>query len=100
MDQNESKRPTASQQQAQNEIEHEQAYVDRVYARLDEASRTARSLVTEGYARASVGHEGALVERDAMVYQASKRLAALDAAHDGLVFGRLDLVDGEARYIG
>jgi len=100
VDQNEAVRPTASQQQTQDEIAHEQAYVDRVYARLDEASRTARSLVAEGYARASVGHEGALVERDAMVYQASKRVAALDAAHDGLVFGRLDLVDGEARYIG
>ena len=100
MVQNESVRPTASQQQADDEIAQEQAYVDRVYARLDEASRAARSLVAEGHARASVGHEGALVERDAMVYQASKRIAALDAAHDGLVFGRLDLVDGEARYIG
>ena len=100
MAQNESMRPTASQQQAEDEIAHEQAYVDRVYTRLDDASRAARSLVAEGHARASVGHEGALVERDAMVYQASKRLAALDAAHDGLVFGRLDLVDGEARYIG
>ncbi|UYM07845.1 AAA family ATPase [Solicola gregarius] len=93
-------RPAASQQQSQDEIAHEQAYVDGVYARLDEASKVARSLVAEGHARASIGHEGALVERDAMVYQASKRLAALDAAHDGLVFGRLDRIDGEARYIG
>ena len=100
MAESESVRPTASQQQAQDEIAHEQAYVDGVYARLDEASKVARSLVAEGHARASVGHEGALVERDAMVYQASKRIAALDAAHDGLVFGRLDLVDGEERYIG
>ncbi|MFI5429925.1 hypothetical protein [Aeromicrobium sp. UC242_57] len=44
--------------------------------------------------------KGGLVERDAMVYQASKRLSALHAAHDGLVFGRLNLVNGESRYIG
>lgn len=95
-----STRPAASDEQTQDEIAHEQAYVDGVYARLDEASKVARSLVAEGHARASVGHEGGLVERDAMVYQASKRLAALNAAYDGLVFGRLDLVDDEARYIG
>src|SRR4029453_16545349 len=31
------------------------------------------------------------VERDAMVFQAARRIAQLDAAHEGLVFGRLDL---------
>src|SRR5690606_1801574 len=41
-----------------------------------------------------------LVERDAMVYQASRRISALNAAHDGLVFGRLTMVDGDSRYIG
>lgn len=38
-----------------------------------------------------------------MVFQAAKRIAQLDAAHEGLVFGRLDLkpeVDPEPRYIG
>src|SRR5690349_17572363 len=60
----------------------------------------AQSLVKEGFARGHVGNEGGLVERDAMVYQASRRLSALNAAHDGLVFGRLNLVDGESRYIG
>ena len=29
-----------------------------------------------------------------------RRLSALNAAHDGLVFGRLDLLDGDSRYIG
>ena len=50
-----------------------------------------------------LGHEGGLVERDAMVFQAARRIAQLDAAHEGLVFGRLDLdeqVDPEPRYIG
>ena len=35
-----------------------------------------------------------------MVYQAARRIATLDAAHEGLVFGRLDRVEGDARYIG
>lgn len=87
-----------------SEVEHElaveQAYVDIVYARLEESAKVAQSLVKEGFARGHVGNEGGLVERDAMVYQASRRLSALNAAHDGLVFGRLNLVDGESRYIG
>lgn len=84
----------------QREIAVEQAYVDVVYARLEESAKVAQSLVKEGFARGHVGNEGGLVERDAMVYQASRRLSALNAAHDGLVFGRLNLIDGESRYIG
>ncbi len=84
----------------QLEIETEQAYVDTVYERLDASAKVAQSLVVEGMARGHVGNEGGLVERDAMVYQASKRLSALNAAHDGLVFGRLNLLNGESRYIG
>jgi hypothetical protein len=56
-----------------------------------------------GQNRGRLGHEGGLVERDAMVYQAARRLAQLDAAHEGLVFGRLDLQperDPDPRYIG
>ena len=83
-----------------NELAVEQAYVDVVYTRLEESTKMAQSLVKEGFARGHVGNEGGLVERDAMVYQASRRLSALNAAHDGLVFGRLNLIDGESRYIG
>jgi len=82
------------------EIELEQAYVDTVYENLDAASESAKALITEGLELGHVGHEGGLVERDAMIYQATRRMTALDAAYDGLVFGRLDLNDGEARYIG
>jgi DNA helicase IV len=85
---------------AQREIASEQSYVDTVYERLDASADVARALVKEGFARGHVGHEGGLVERDAMVFQATKRLSALNAAHDGLVFGRLDLGTGEQRYIG
>jgi AAA domain/UvrD-like helicase C-terminal domain len=91
-------RPTDSVVAA--EIAGEQAFVDVVYRRLDEAAEQAKALAVEGHGRGRLGHEGGLVERDAMVYQAAKRIATLDAAHEGLVFGRLDLVDGDARYIG
>jgi hypothetical protein len=82
------------------EIAHEQAFVDTVYVRLEESTKAAQALAVEGRARGTVGHEGGLLERDAMVFQAAKRVATLDAAHEGLVFGRLDLLDGETRYIG
>jgi len=45
----------------------------------------------------------ALFERDAFAFQAARRLAVLDAEHEGLVFGRLDLDEPgerEVRYIG
>jgi DNA helicase IV len=87
----------------EGEIEAEQVFVDRVYRQLEESARNAQQLAREGQARGSLGHEGGLVERDAMVYQAARRIAQLDAAHEGLVFGRLDMqhtVDREPRYIG
>ncbi len=84
----------------EQEIKHEQSVVDRIYTRLEAAVDAARSLAAEGHARARLGNEGGLVERDAIVFQASRRLADLDAAHEGLVFGRLDMRDRDARYIG
>lgn len=87
----------------EREVAAEQAFVDRVYRQLGEAGKAAQQLAKEGHSRAHMGHEGGLVERDAMVFQAAKRIAQLDAAQEGLVFGRLDLdaaVDAEPRYVG
>ena len=87
---------------AQREIAHEQEFVDSVYRQLEQSAKNAEALAKEGYGRGLLGHEGGLVERDAMVFQAAKRLATLNAAHEGLVFGRLDLgTEPHApRYIG
>jgi DNA helicase IV len=85
------------------ELATEQGFVDRVYVQLEKSARNAQALAREGHGRGALGHEGGLVERDAMVFQAARRIAQLDAAHEGLVFGRLDLqagVDPEPRYIG
>jgi DNA helicase IV len=88
---------------AEREVAREQEFVDRVYLQLEKSSRAAQEIAREGHGRGRLGHEGGLVERDAMVFQAAKRIAQLDAAHEGLVFGRLDLreeVDPEPRYVG
>ena len=92
-----------SEELAEREIAREQQFVDRVYRQLDMSAAAAKELAREGHGRGRLGHEGGLVERDAMVFQAAKRIAQLDAAHEGLVFGRLDLreeLDPEPRYIG
>ncbi|WP_246227076.1 HelD family protein [Propioniciclava coleopterorum] len=94
-----------------HELATEQAHVDAVYARLDQATDTARNAARSGqnlfrserdtWMREEDGT--ALFERDAFSYQAARRLAELDAEHEGLVFGRLDLddpEDREVRYIG
>jgi len=92
-----------AQNRMQREVEQEQTFVDRVYVQMEASAAAAKELAREGHARGRLGHDGGLVERDAMVFQAARRMAQLDAAHEGLVFGRLDLkpeVDPEPRYIG
>jgi len=88
---------------AAREVAQEQEYVDTVYDQLEKAAASAQELAKEGLARGRIGNEGGLVERDAMVFQAARRMATLDAAHEGLVFGRLDMrpdVSGQPRYVG
>lgn len=90
------------------QIAIEQAHVDRVYEQLEVATESARNVEREGRGK-FVTDRGdwmreedgtALFERDAFAFQAAKRLAVLDAEHEGLVFGRLDLTDPDTRYIG
>ncbi|MEO3748729.1 AAA family ATPase [Plantactinospora sp. B5E13] len=82
------------------EIEAEQRHLDRVYARLEQLRRSAARAEREGYQIARVGNFGALVERDAMVFHAARRRHTLDAEHEGLVFGRLDLRTGQVLHVG
>ena len=92
----------------ERELAAEQAHVDRVYARLVVATRSAQQVAREGlslyqsdrnsYVREEDGT--GLFERDVFAYQAARRLAVLDAEQEGLVFGRLDRTDGEVRYVG
>ena len=92
----------------ERELAIEQEHVDLVYRYLGAATASARSVAKQGqdlfrsdretYVREEDGT--ALFERDAFAYQAARRLATIDAEHEGLVFGRLDHTDGEVRYIG
>ncbi len=90
------------------ELAAEQSHVDAVYSRLDDATRSAKGAAETGGLLFRSDRESyvreedstALFERDAFTYQAAKRLAILDAEHEGLVFGRLDHDDREVRYIG
>ena len=82
------------------EIAHEQRHVDLVYERLEATRARAKAYEAEGHRRAQFGHEGGLVERDSIVYQAAVWLQRLEAEEEGLVFGRLDFEDREVRYIG
>ncbi|MEU6207885.1 AAA family ATPase [Micromonospora musae] len=84
----------------EQEIAVEQRHLDRVYARLAELRRSAVRAERDGYRLARVGNFGALVERDAMVFHAAQRRHALDAEHEGLVFGRLDLRDHQVLHVG
>ncbi|MEV0940438.1 HelD family protein [Micromonospora wenchangensis] len=84
----------------EQEIAAEQRHLDRVYARLAELRRSAARAERDGYRLARVGNFGALVERDAMVFHAAQRRHLLDAEHEGLVFGRLDLRDRQVLHVG
>ncbi|MGA3564112.1 HelD family protein [Melissospora conviva] len=84
----------------QQEIAVEQGHLDRVYTRLAELRRSALRAERDGYRMSRVGTFGALVERDAMVFHAAQRRHTLDAEHEGLVFGRLDLRDRSVLHVG
>ncbi|HEY0691063.1 MAG TPA: UvrD-helicase domain-containing protein [Kribbella sp.] len=80
------------------ELEAEQQHVDRVYARVGEAARSASRIAVDGHQRGQAQNVGrvrdeeqtGLYERDVLVFAAARRIAELDAEHEGLVFGRLD----------
>ncbi|MGH8882739.1 MAG: UvrD-helicase domain-containing protein, partial [Stackebrandtia sp.] len=82
------------------EIAVEQQHVDVVYARLEELRSSATAREQAGYHHGSATVPGAQFERDVFVYNAAKRVADIDAQHEGLVFGRLDSDDEKVRHIG
>ncbi len=95
-------------EQVDHEIAAEQQHVDRVYEALKVAMASAKQVEKEGQNRYKTDrsdflreeHGTALFERDAFAYQSAKRLAILDAEHEGLVFGRLDLTEDDPRWAG
>jgi DNA helicase IV len=83
-----------------SELEREQEVVSSLYARLDELeTQTGRSLdrVVTG---PTAGTPAAQGEREAYIRLYRQRLSALSAAQERLCFGRLDLAEGDGRYLG
>ncbi|GII86625.1 DNA helicase [Sphaerisporangium siamense] len=78
---------------------HEQAYVTRLYGRLDALRAQTRARLAE-VSHDTGGTAQARTERDVAFGEHTRRLARLDAAENRLCFGRLDLGGGERRYIG
>ena len=85
---------------AHHELEHERHYVAGLYQRLDELREEKREQLAQVRRSHSAGSHQNRSERDAFATMYEDRLAQLNAVDDRLVFGRLDLDDGEERYIG
>src|SRR3954468_24185637 len=85
------------------ELAGEQQHIDRVYGRVEEAARSASRIAVEGHQRGQAQNVGrvrdeeqtGLYGRDVLVFAAARRIAELDAEHEGLVFGRLDSDQGD-----
>ncbi|MFC8302048.1 HelD family protein [Specibacter sp. NPDC057265] len=83
-----------------DELAAERSYVDGLYARLDELRAEKVAQLGEVRRSKSMGTHQNRSERDAFATLYENRLAQLNAVDDRLVFGRLDLDDGQRRYIG
>ncbi|MDQ4502623.1 UvrD-helicase domain-containing protein [Sinomonas sp. ASV322] len=82
------------------DLAHERDYVKGLYRRLDELRDEKRGQLAAVRKAGAIGSVQNISERDAFAAMYEDRLAQLDAVEDRLVFGRLDLDDGEAQYIG
>lgn len=83
-----------------SEVQKEQKMVDRAYGRLDDLRARARTRLDDVRAQGAHGSPTQRTERDSFATMYEDRLAQLRAVEDRLVFGRLDDVEGNRRYIG
>ena len=84
----------------ERELAAERAVVGSLYDRLDEVRRRTREDLRRAQHDQTAGTPAALTEQDAFVKLYAERLQALEAAETRLCFGRLDLADGQSRYVG
>jgi DNA helicase IV len=82
-----------------SEVSAEQEHVGRLYERVDVLREQAAARLALELKR-DTGTAQARMDRDAAIFRQGEQLTRLDAAEDGLCFGRLDLQDGERRHIG
>ncbi len=84
----------------QTELAREQAYVTRLYDRLDLLRERTQRQLKDVLAMGAVGTMQNMSERDAFAEMHATRLARLWAVERGLVFGRLDHHEEGRLYIG
>ena len=82
------------------EVAREQEVVDRALARLDVLRAEAAVREKESLHGTGAGTPQAVYERDVQALAAASRRLDLDAAGEGLVFGRLDVLEGAALHVG
>lgn len=82
------------------QLQEEQQAVSRAYNRLDDLRAQVRARLDTVRAAGSHGSPTQRTERDSFATMYEDRLTQLRAVEDRLVFGRLDDVHGERRYIG
>ncbi|NLF05200.1 MAG: AAA family ATPase [Actinomycetales bacterium] len=82
------------------ELAGEQLVVDGVYERLDALRAHSRARLAQTRRARTGGNMQNRSERDSFATMYEDRLAQLESVEDRLVFGRLDLVDGQRRYVG
>lgn len=83
-----------------SELLGEQEVVDGLYRRLDELRAQSRRRLAAVRRAGPSGSPQNRSERDAFATLYEDRVAQLESVEDRLAFGRLDLRDGERRYIG
>ena len=83
-----------------DDVEAEQSYVSMLYGRVDRLRERAAHWLAETLTNGVATVEQGMSERDSAAAEWSRRIGQLDAAENGLCFGRLDLDGGERRYVG
>jgi DNA helicase IV len=91
--------PKEGKQVQVSEVSREQEYIRAMYERVDVLRRHALARLALAL-REDGGTAQSRLDRDATVLRHTEQLARVDAAQDGLCFGRLDLRTGERRHIG
>ena len=82
-----------------DELRHEQEFIDGLYARVDVLRGDAEAGVADALAQGHAPRQARL-ERDILVAERSGLLAALNAVDGSLCFGRIDLTSGVTHRIG
>ncbi|HEX9063991.1 MAG TPA: helicase, partial [Streptosporangiaceae bacterium] len=89
----------SGEDRSEAEHEREQTYITTLYDRLDQLREGARGRLA-GVLRQAGGTPAARYERESLAVMYQHQLAQLDAAENGLCFGRLEFNDGGRSYIG